>query len=121
MPTDPANHQITQTEAFGIIAQIISEDFGVAVGPSQISLESRFVADLGLDPLDLFELVQKLADQGVGVAEFSEESPVTVGDLLNCNIMSSGAEMRLYLFFGILLTIATVAMRFIASPLAKAV
>lgn len=64
--------------ALKVIAQQLNQD------AEKISLDNRFVEDLGADSLDLAELVIALEDEfGTKIADDKQESLHTVGDAIS--------------------------------------
>lgn len=64
------------------LKKIVSEELGVE--ESKISLESKFIDDLGADSLDIVELVMNLEEEfECEIPDEEAERIVSVGDALN--------------------------------------
>ena len=69
---------VSKEQIFGII----SEQTGK--GLSEINLTSKIVVDLGVDSLDLVELIMVLEEEiGQEISDKDAEKLLTVGDVLN--------------------------------------
>lgn len=67
---------------FDKVKEIIAEQLGIDA--STITKNSKVIADLGADSLDIVELVMALEDEfGVSVDEDKVQNLVTVGDIVN--------------------------------------
>jgi acyl carrier protein len=61
---------------------LLADSFGVDV--EQITPETSFIDDFGLDSLDIVEIVMKLEEYGFNIPMENPEAPIkTVGDLLD--------------------------------------
>jgi acyl carrier protein len=61
------------------VKDIIVEQLGV--NPEQVTLQAKFIEDLGADSLDTVELVMAFEEEfGVEIPDDAAESIVTVGD-----------------------------------------
>lgn len=66
---------------FNKVKEIIAEQLGIDA--NTITENSKVIADLGADSLDIVELVMALEDEfGVSVDEDKVQSLVTVGDIV---------------------------------------
>ena len=69
--------QEVQQKVVQIIAEQLDKD------PSSISLEARFIEDLGADSLDVMQIVMNLEEAfGVQISEEDTEKIRTVGDAI---------------------------------------
>lgn len=67
---------------FDKVRQIIAEHLGI--DENTITENSKVIADLGADSLDIVELVMTIEDEfGVTVEEDDLQKIVTVGDIVN--------------------------------------
>ncbi len=67
---------------FDKVKEIIAEQLGIDAGT--ITKNSKVIADLGADSLDIVELVMALEDEfGVSVDEDKVQNLVTVGDIVD--------------------------------------
>ncbi len=67
---------------FDKVKEIIAEQLGIDA--STITKNSKVIADLGADSLDIVELVMALEDEfGVSVDEDKVQNLVTVGDIVD--------------------------------------
>ena len=67
---------------FDKVKQIIAEHLGI--DENTITENSKVIADLGADSLDIVELVMTIEDEfGVTVEEGDLQKIVTVGDIVN--------------------------------------
>jgi len=67
---------------FDKVKQIIAEHLGI--DENTITENSKVIADLGADSLDIVELVMTIEDEfGVTVEEDDLQKIVTVGDIVN--------------------------------------
>ncbi len=67
---------------FEKVAAIIAEQLGTDV--SEVKLESSFTDDLGVDSLDLFQIIMAFEEEfGVEIATEDAEKIVTVQDAIN--------------------------------------
>ncbi len=67
---------------FGKMQEIVVEQLDVE--ESEVTLEAKFIDDLGADSLDLFELVMAIEDEsGVEIKNEDLPSVITVQDALN--------------------------------------
>ncbi len=66
---------------FNKVKEIIAEQLGIDA--NTITENSKVIADLGADSLDIVELVMALEDEfGISVDEDKVQSLVTVGDIV---------------------------------------
>ena len=67
---------------FEKVAAIIAEQLGTDA--SEVKLESSFTEDLGVDSLDLFQIIMAFEEEfGVEIATEDAEKIVTVQDAIN--------------------------------------
>jgi acyl carrier protein len=63
------------------VRDIIVEQLGV--NPEQVTLEAKFIEDLGADSLDIVELVMALEEEfGIDVSDEEAEKLLSVGDVV---------------------------------------
>ncbi|WRC04010.1 acyl carrier protein [Helicobacter pylori] len=64
-----------------MIQEVISEQLGIDV--SQVTPEAKFVKDLGVDSLDIVELIMALEERfGIEIPDEQAEKIVNVGDVM---------------------------------------
>ncbi|MCI0470616.1 MAG: acyl carrier protein [Candidatus Aminicenantes bacterium] len=69
---------MTQEEILAKVRNVISEKLNV--GEDQVTLDAKFVEDLGADSLDQVELIMALEDEfGMKIPEEEAEQLATVG------------------------------------------
>lgn len=67
---------------FEKVKSIIVDQLGV--GEGEVSLETKFVEDLGADSLDLVELIMALEEEfGVSISDEEAEKITTVGETVS--------------------------------------
>ncbi|HNX97453.1 MAG TPA: acyl carrier protein [Candidatus Aminicenantes bacterium] len=73
---------MTKEEIFGKVKNVVAEKLNV--GEEQITLEAKFVEDLGADSLDNVELIMALEDEfKLKIPEEEAEKLTTVGAALD--------------------------------------
>ncbi len=69
------------TNLFKTIQAVIAEQLGIDV--SQVTPEAKFVKDLGVDSLDIVELIMALEERfGIEIPDEQAEKIVNVGDVM---------------------------------------
>ncbi|EMH00139.1 acyl carrier protein [Helicobacter pylori GAM210Bi] len=69
------------TNLFETIRVVIAEQLGIDV--SQVTPEAKFVEDLGVDSLDIVELIMALEERfGIEISDEQAEKIVNVGDVM---------------------------------------
>ncbi|QTO97692.1 acyl carrier protein [Helicobacter pylori] len=69
------------TNLFETIQAVIAEQLGIDV--SQVTPEAKFVKDLGVDSLDIVELIMALEERfGIEISDEQAEKIVNVGDVM---------------------------------------
>ena len=64
---------------FEKLQQIISEVLNIE--PEEVSLETKFIDDLGADSLDVFQIIMEIEEAfGIEIENEAAEKIVTVGD-----------------------------------------
>ncbi|MCQ2930883.1 acyl carrier protein [Helicobacter pylori] len=64
-----------------MIQEVISEQLGIDA--SQVTPEAKFVKDLGVDSLDIVELIMALEERfGIEISDEQVEKIVNVGDVM---------------------------------------
>jgi acyl carrier protein len=75
------NYQEASTDVSARVRAIVVEQLGVK--PEQITLEAKFIEDLGADSLDTVELVMGLEEEfGNEIPDEEAEKLMTVGDVI---------------------------------------
>ncbi|KNX43964.1 acyl carrier protein [Helicobacter pylori] len=75
------NNKAFNTNLFETIRVVIAEQLEIDV--SQVTPEAKFVKDLGVDSLDILELIMALEERfGIEISDEQAEKIVNVGDVM---------------------------------------